>query len=78
MHRTTIYRRWPDQASLLIAELPAEHTACRNRCGQFTGDWRVSILPPWRLHWRDFLSDPVEIAMNTLIADRAVCPVMHC
>ncbi|MGE8365936.1 TetR-like C-terminal domain-containing protein [Cupriavidus basilensis] len=64
VHRTTIYRRWPDRASL-IAEALGEHTARIDV--QFTGDWRVDIRR-MAFALRDFLSDPVEIAMNTLIA----------
>jgi AcrR family transcriptional regulator len=64
VHRTTIFRRWPDRDAL-IAEAMAEHVS------------RVSIpLPgPWKedlrriaFGMRDFLNDPVERAMNRMLA----------
>lgn len=64
VHRTTIYRRWPDRAALL-AEALTEHTARLEvpRCD----DWRAGLDTMARA-LRDFLADPVEIAMNGLIA----------
>jgi len=64
VHRTTIHRRWPDRASL-IAEALSEHTSRIDV--QFTGDWRADIRC-MAFTLRDFLSDPVEIAMNTILA----------
>jgi AcrR family transcriptional regulator len=64
VHRTTIHRRWPDRASL-IAEALSEHTSRIDV--QFTGDWRADITR-MAFTLRDFLSDPVEIAMNTILA----------
>lgn len=64
VHRTTIHRRWPDRASL-IAEALREHTSHIDV--QFTGDWRVDIRH-MAFALRDFLSDPVEVAMNTILA----------
>lgn len=64
VHRTTIHRRWPDRASL-IAEALSEHTSRIDI--EFTGDWRADITR-MAFTLRDFLSDPVEIAMNTILA----------
>jgi AcrR family transcriptional regulator len=64
VHRTTIHRRWPDRASL-IAEALSEHTSQIHV--QFTGDWRADITR-MAFTLRDFLSDPVEVAMNTILA----------
>ncbi|MCO5397338.1 TetR-like C-terminal domain-containing protein [Ralstonia soli] len=64
VHRTTIHRRWPDRASL-IAEALSEHTSHIDV--QFTGDWRADIRHV-AFALRDFLSNPAEVAMNTLLA----------
>ncbi|WP_191629123.1 TetR/AcrR family transcriptional regulator C-terminal ligand-binding domain-containing protein [Pandoraea terrae] len=64
VHRTTIHRRWPDRTAL-IAEALSEHNSRIDV--QFSGDWRIDIAR-MALALRDFLNDPVEIAMNTLLA----------
>lgn len=64
VHRTTIHRRWPDRAAL-IAEALSEHTSRIDV--QFTGDWRADIRH-MAFTLRDFLTDPVEVAMNTILA----------
>ena len=64
VHRTTIYRRWPDRAAL-VAEALAEHTSRIDV--RFTGDWRADIRR-MAFTLRDFLADPVEIAMNSMLA----------
>ena len=64
VHRTTLFRRWPDKASLL-AEALAEHVA-RIRM-EFSGDWKADLHKAG-LVLRDFLSDPVELAMNRILA----------
>jgi AcrR family transcriptional regulator len=64
VHRTTLYRRWPDRASLMTEAL-SEHTSKIDI--QFSGDWQQDIRTI-AFTMRDFLSSPVEIAMNSLIA----------
>ncbi|MGB5077093.1 MAG: TetR-like C-terminal domain-containing protein [Sphingorhabdus sp.] len=64
VHRTTLFRRWPDRGSL-IAEALAEHVS--RLSVEFTGDWRRDLrIAGYAL--RDFLSDPVEQAMNRMLA----------
>lgn len=64
VHRTTIFRRWPDRGALL-AEAMAEHSS------------RISIEPTDDLATdvrrlilaiRDFFADPVEMALNRMMA----------
>ncbi|OAJ54464.1 hypothetical protein A6V36_07070 [Paraburkholderia ginsengiterrae] len=64
VHRTTLHRRWPDRASL-IAEALSEHTSRIDVT--FTGDWRADLASV-AFKLRDFLSDPVEVTMNSLLA----------
>jgi len=64
VHRTTIYRRWPDRASL-IGEALTEHTSRIDI--KFTGDWRADVRSSAFI-LRDFLADPTEIALNSLLA----------
>ncbi|MCB1676816.1 MAG: TetR/AcrR family transcriptional regulator C-terminal ligand-binding domain-containing protein [Halioglobus sp.] len=65
VHRTTIHRRWPDRAALVAAAL-VEHNS-RIDDLVFTGDWRADIRRT-AFALRDFLAEPVEVAMNTLLA----------
>lgn len=64
VHRTTLFRRWPDRGAL-IAEAMAEHVARVSI--DLTGDWQVDLR---RIAYgmRDFLSDPIELAMNRMLA----------
>jgi len=63
VHRTTLFRRWPDR-SALIAEALAEHVSHLSIA--FCGDWQED-LRRIAFGMRDFLDDPVEIAMNRLL-----------
>ncbi len=64
VHRTTLFRRWPDRVSL-IAEALAEHVS--HLSVEFTGNWKQDLrLAGYAL--RDFLRDPVEQAMNRILA----------
>lgn len=64
VHRTTLFRRWPDRGAL-IAEAMAEHVSRLSI--SLTGDWKEDLR---RITYgmRDFLSDPVELAMNRMLA----------
>jgi AcrR family transcriptional regulator len=64
VHRTTIYGRWPDRASLL-AEAVAEHSSKLQI--KLIGDWKKDLR---RVAFavRDFSLDPLEIVMNSLLA----------
>ncbi len=63
VHRTTIFRRWPDRGAL-IAEALAEHVA--RFSVEFTGDWKADMRRiAYRM--RDMLSDPIEMAMNRML-----------
>lgn len=64
VHRTTIRRRWPDRDALL-AEAMAEHTS--RLSVDLTGDWR-RVLKRIAFALRDFMSDPIESALNRLLA----------
>src|SRR4029453_8362946 len=64
VHRTTIRRRWPDRDALL-AEALAEHTS--RLAVDLTGDWR-RVLRRIAFALRDFMSDPIESALNRLLA----------
>lgn len=66
VHRTTIFRRWPDRGALL-AEGLAQHVSRVSI--PLTGDWRENLR---RIAYgmRDFLCDPVEMAMNRLLAQK--------
>lgn len=64
VHRTTLFRRWPDRGAL-IAEAMAEHVARLSI--EMTGDWKED-LRRIALALRDFLYDPVELAMNRMLA----------
>ncbi len=63
VHRSTLFRRWPDR-SALIAEALAEHVSHLNiPC---SGNWQED-LRHIAFGMRDFLSDPVETAMNRML-----------
>jgi len=63
VHRSTLFRRWPDR-SALITEALAEHVS--HLSIEFCGDWQED-LRRIAFGMRDFLDDPVEIAMNRLL-----------
>lgn len=63
VHRTTIFRRWPDRGAL-IAEALADHVSRVSIT--LTGDWRSDLLHV-AYGMRDFLCDPIELAMNRLL-----------
>lgn len=64
IHRTTLFRRWPDRGSL-FAEAMAEHVSHFSIV--LTGDWKKD-LRCIAFAMRDFLNDPVEMAMNRMLA----------
>jgi AcrR family transcriptional regulator len=64
VHRTTIFRRWPDRATLM-AEALTEHVS-RFKL-ELTGDWRTD-LRRFGYALRDFFAEPVELAMNRTLA----------
>jgi AcrR family transcriptional regulator len=64
VHRSTIYARWPDRASLLF-EAIVEHTSKLKV--RVTGDWKRD-LHRTAIALRKFFSDPMEITMNRLLA----------
>ena len=63
VHVATIYARWPDRATLVMAAY-ALHV--RKLDMEFSGDWEADLL---RLAFvlRDFLKDPVEMTANKLL-----------
>ena len=63
VHRSTLFRRWPDR-SALIAEALAEHVSHLNIA--FSGSWQEDLR---RIAFglRDFLNDPIETAMNRML-----------
>lgn len=64
IHRTTLFRRWPDRGTL-IAEAMKEHVSSFHV--EWTGDWRAD-LRQIAFTMRDFLTDPIEISMNQMMA----------
>lgn len=64
VHRTTIFRRWPDRGALM-AEAMADHVARLSI--ELEGDWKTD-LRHIAYGMRDFLSDPIEQAMNRVLA----------
>ena len=64
VHRTTIRRRWPDRDALL-AEAMAEHTS--RLSVDLTSVWR-RVLKRVAFVLRDFMSDPIESALNRFLA----------
>ena len=63
VHRTTLFRRWPDRGAL-IAEALAEHVTQLSIA--FCGDWRED-LRRIAFGMRDFLDQPVEATMNRML-----------
>jgi len=64
VHVATIYARWPDRASLLMAAYD-EHA--RKLDIEFSGDWEADMHRIGAA-LRTFLQDPVELATNTMLA----------
>lgn len=62
VHRTTIFRRWPDRAALM-AEAMREHAS--RFSVDLSGNWQIDLR---RIAFalRDFFADPVELAMNRM------------
>ena len=65
VHRTTIHRRWPDRAALVAAALVEHNSRIDNL--EFSGNWRTDIRRT-AFALRDFLAEPIEMAMNSLLA----------
>jgi AcrR family transcriptional regulator len=63
VHVATIYARWPDRASLVMAAY-ALHV--RKLHMEFTGDWEAD-LHQLAVTLRGFLRDPVEMTANKLL-----------
>lgn len=63
LHRTTIFRRWPDRESLIAAAL-SEHLS--HFTVKTTGNWQIDLR---RIAFalRDFFLKPAELAMNRLL-----------
>lgn len=63
LHRTTIFRRWPDREALIAAAL-SEHLS--HFTVKATGNWQIDLR---RIAFalRDFLTNPAELAMNRLL-----------
>ena len=64
VHRTTIRRRWPDRDALLT-EAMTEHTS--RFTVDLSGDWQA-VLRKIAFGLRDFMNDPVEDALNRVVA----------
>ncbi|MDT0577089.1 TetR-like C-terminal domain-containing protein [Croceicoccus sp. F390] len=64
VHRTTLFRRWPDRAAL-ISEAMAEHVSRLSI--PLSGNWEEDMHRV-AFGMRDFLADPVENAMNRMLA----------
>lgn len=64
VHRTTIFRRWPDRTAL-IAEAMLEHTVGIHV--NVTRDWRADLRRV-AFQMRGYFSDPVELAINRVLA----------
>lgn len=64
VHRTTIYRRWPERSDL-IAEAMSENAS--RISVEFTGDWEFD-LRSIAYKMRDWQLDPFEMAVNRLLA----------
>ncbi len=64
VHRTTLFRRWPDRESL-IGEALSEHVS--HFSVEWSGDWKED-LRRIAFAMRDFLMSPVEEAMNRIQA----------
>ena len=63
VHVATIYSRWPERASLVMAAYE-EHV--RKLDIEFSGDWEAD-LHKLGIALRDFLRDPIEVAANKLL-----------
>ena len=63
VHVTTIYARWPERASLVMAAYEEHIKKLEVALG---GDWEADIHAVG-IALRDFLSDPVELAANKLL-----------
>ena len=63
VHRTTLFRRWPDRAAL-FAEAMDEHVARVSL--QSTGNWERD-LRTIAFQMRDLFKDPVEISMHRML-----------
>ena len=63
VHVATVYARWPERASLVMAAYE-EHV--RKLDIAFTGQWEADLHTLGRA-LRNFLNDPVEIAANKLL-----------
>lgn len=63
LHRTTIFRRWPDREALIAAAL-SEHLS--HFTVPVTGNWQIDLR---RIAFtlRDFFLSPAELAMNRLL-----------
>ena len=64
VHRTTIFRRWPDRTAL-IAEAMLEHAGSVHV--DVTADWRADMHVA-AIKMRDYFSNPVEFAINRMLA----------
>jgi len=64
VHRTTVRRRWPTREALLALAME-EHTA--RLTVDLAGDWK-SVLRRIAFGLRDFMDDPVEDALNRVVA----------
>jgi AcrR family transcriptional regulator len=63
VHRTTIFRRWPDRDAL-IGEALAEHVSFLHV--GYCGDWQEDLMRT-AVALRDFLTNPAEMAMNRML-----------
>lgn len=64
IHRTTLFRRWPDRDAL-VADALAEHVSGFSM--EWTGDWQEDLRRIAHA-MRDFLQNPVEKALNRIQA----------
>lgn len=63
VHRTTLFRRWPDRAAL-FAEAMDEHVSGISL--KSTGNWQKD-LRTIAFRMRDLFKDPVEISMHRML-----------
>lgn len=70
VHRTTLFRRWPDRVALFV-EAMDEHVSRVSM--KATGDWEKD-LRAMAFQMRDFFRDPVEMSMHRILvaSDNAV------
>ncbi len=64
IHRTTIFRRWPDRGALMT-EAMAEHMGRLSL--NFSGDWEANIRMVTYELWQ-FFREPTELGMNRMLA----------